>query len=601
MTLARKKINAATQSDNDKALRFLRNETRAMSAARHQNLIALIGICIEQGELSLLMEYAEFGTLRERLDEDPSMPVLRRFGLMRGITNGARALHAHTPEPIIHGDLKSLNVLITTDAATGRWIAKISDFGLATTGSGLTTTGGTKATGLSPSHSPPEVLGAGATAETTTASDIYSLGIVIWEVVTGLVPFEGMTPMQVLSGVCMRSERPPLPAAPPPGSVFDAAQWALFTEHLLPGGEGAAPGGCWAQDAAERPTITDIAGRFDAAVRHFEAPERAAAATGLSADTIAQALAFGQRAEGAAGTGMLLSRFSADAKMLRTGEVEEGADGIWLALGVEEGGERCLAIQRDGCAEIEREFREGGQDDPPWMAEAGKHDGLGSDWARFEYVRKARAKMLVQRNGAARDAGGNSGKALGDFMKHPHAGKLKQAHVLALRLYTSNSYPRINDPLRQGAKPHPFAATTYFIYDALRKLRSLRRGEATAGKTFWRGMSNMGVGEGFLKQGGTEMACMSTTEDEGVARTFAKVRGAHNVKPGDEQPNPLLLKVEAGNMYDCGADLQWLSMYPDEKEVLFPPLTYMKATHIAGAAVGSHPPDCTIITVTPRF
>jgi hypothetical protein len=319
------------------------------------------------------------------------------------------------------------------------------------------------------------------------------------------------------------------------------------------------------------------------------------AAAGLSDATIAKALATLQRAEGAgggAGADMLLSRFAADAKMLRTGEVEEGANGIWLALGIEEGGDQCIAIQREGCTEIEREFRKGGQDDPAWMAEAGKHDGLGSDWARFEYVRTKRAKTLVQDNGAGRDDGDNSGKDLGDFMKHPHAGMLKQAHVLALRLYTSNSFPRINDPLRKGVKPHPFAATTYYIHDALRKLRSLRKGEATAGKTFWRGMSNVGVGEGFLRQGGTEMAPMSTTEDESVARGFAQVgKGA----------NPLLLKVEAGNMYDCGADIQWLSMYPAEKEVLFPPLTYMKATHIQGAAVGTLPPDCTIITVTPRF
>jgi hypothetical protein len=317
---------------------------------------------------------------------------------------------------------------------------------------------------------------------------------------------------------------------------------------------------------------------------------------GLSTDTIAQALAFIRRTEGAsggaAGVGMLLSRFSADANMLRTGEVEEGADGIWLALGVEEGGERCLAIQRDGCAEIKREFERHGQADPPSMAKAGMHDGLGSDWARFEYVRNAHAKKLVQRNGAGRDAGGNSGKTLSDFMKHPHAGKLKQAHILSLRLYTSNSYPRINDPLRQGTKPHLFAATTYYVADALKLLRGARAAEGVARRTFWRGLDNMGAGAAFFAQGGTEMGCMSTTEDQAVARKFAKV---------GEQPNPLLLKVEATSLMDCGADLAWLSMYPEEKEVLFPPLTYLKPESMAGQAVGSDPHDCTVITVRPQW
>ena len=56
--------------------------------------------------------------------------------------------------------------------------------------------------------------------------------------------------------------------------------------------------------------------------------------------------------------------------------------------------------------------------------------------------------------------------------KQPDArkAKLTAAHVLALRLYTSNSYARINGPLRDGARPHPFPATTYYIHDAIAKL-----------------------------------------------------------------------------------------------------------------------------------
>jgi serine/threonine protein kinase len=268
--MARKKINTITQVDEDRAVRFLRNEAMAMSAVLHPNIVLLIGICIQPGELSLLMEYAELGTLRDQLEKDPRMPAWRRFQLLLGVVNGVRRLHAHTPEPIIHADLKSANVLITIDAATGGWVAKLTDFGLAT-GSGLTTTGGTKASGLTVSHSSPEVLGGGKTAKTTTSTDTYSLAIVAWEVATGQIPFDGMTPMEVMSGVCMRSMRPALPATPPLGSVFNAAQWALFTEQLLPGSD-SDPGGCWAQDAAVRPTAADIVRSFQGAAQHFEAP-----------------------------------------------------------------------------------------------------------------------------------------------------------------------------------------------------------------------------------------------------------------------------------------------------------------------------------------
>ena len=159
--------------------------------------------------------------------------------------------------------------------------------------------------------------------------------------------------------------------------------------------------------------------------------------------------------------------------------------------------------------------------------------------------------------------------------------------MLALRLYTSNSYGRVNDPLRQGTKPHPFAATTYYIHDAIAKLRLTRADDATAVHTFWRGLDDMAVSEDFMAQGGTEIGCMSTTDSVDVARKFARL---------GEKPNPLLLKVEATSLMDCGADIGWLSMYPEEKEVLFPPLTYLRPVGQPVLEDG-----CTVVTVQPRF
>ena len=72
-----------------------------------------------------------------------------------------------------------------------------------------------------------------------------------------------------------------------------------------------------------------------------------------------------------------------------------------------------------------------------------------------------------------RDAG-HSGIRLADFAKCPEAvkGKLQQEHVAALRIYSSSAYGRINLPLRNSTKPHPCAATTLFVAEALRKLRA---------------------------------------------------------------------------------------------------------------------------------
>ena len=72
-----------------------------------------------------------------------------------------RRLHEHSPQPIVHGDLKSLNVLVAIDHQTGAWVAKITDFGLAS-GSGLSTASQSRRSGGGTiTHNAPEILGDG--------------------------------------------------------------------------------------------------------------------------------------------------------------------------------------------------------------------------------------------------------------------------------------------------------------------------------------------------------------------------------------------------------------------------------------------------------
>ena len=303
-------------------------------------------------------------------------------------------------------------------------------------------------------------------------------------------------------------------------------------------------------------------------------------------DDIVTALAFWKK--GTAAGPRDTSRFLA--RELRTGRSEDATRGLWSALGIKSE-EQQYKIKKDGCKAIKKEFKDHGKTD-----ESGApNDGFGSDWKRFKYVSSKKAKPYTQENGAKRDSlETHVGLSLADFVAKPAARKVKltEAHVLALRLYTSNSYPRINEPLRKCTKPHPFAATTFFAAEALRLLRELRVQDGIQRRFFWRGLENMGATKEFFGQGGTEMACMSTTEVEDVARGFAKVGIAKN---------PLLLKIKTTSCMDCGAELAWISMYPEEKEVLFPPLTFLKPEKIEGQAVGGAPADCTIITVVPQW
>ena len=270
-------------------------------------------------------------------------------------------------------------------------------------------------------------------------------------------------------------------------------------------------------------------------------------------------------------------------RLMSTGAPERALWGIREALGMAAEAQSPLwhAILHDGCAMIRREF-----------TTLGEHC-TEADRRNFVYVAHEPAEEVVQPNGKVRDEG-HGGLVLDDFCRMPQADRagLTTAHVLALRLYTSNSCHRVNSPLNHGVTPHPHPATTFFVHDAIAKQRNAyARGDldGPGTTTFWRGLDNMAVTAQFLRTGGTHTGCMSTTTDRAVAeRDFARL---------GRVPNPLLLRIETnGDQMRCGAELAWLSMYPAEAEVVFPPLTLLTPT---GPRVREN--GCDVVTVSPTF
>ena len=163
------------------------------------------------------------------------------------------------------------------------------------------------------------------------------------------------------------------------------------------------------------------------------------------------------------------------------------------------------------------------------------------------------------------------GKTLDALMAHASTtvAGLQRYHVLALRLYTTSSYRRLNDPLRTTppTRPNPFPATVYFINEGIKKLRHVEA-KTAAGmqpRKLYRGVSGLSLTGDFMAKGGTEFACMSTSASEATAANFA-VAGA----------NPMLFKYDTKNCIGRGADIAFLSVYEQEAEVLFPPLTYLR-------------------------
>ena len=163
--------------------------------------------------------------------------------------------------------------------------------------------------------------------------------------------------------------------------------------------------------------------------------------------------------------------------------------------------------------------------------------------------------------------------------------KLEKHHVLALRLYTTSSFKCVNEPLRQVPRPkrHPFSATVLAIYNAIKLLRAVEAeledgsdADALEDKIFWRGMKNRTLPKTFAKKGGAEFACMSTTTNFEVAVRFATAKGGKT---------PLLFKYTTDSFVNRGADISFLSVYPEEREVLFPPLTYLKPVKVEARVI----------------
>ena len=197
--VALKLLRSQYANDGDSAERFKREAT---SAARlsHPNIVQVYDRGdTEDGTSYIAMEYVPGGTLKERITQDG--PLDSRVAASIGY-QVAEALGAAHAKGVIHRDIKPQNVLITASGA-----AKVADFGIARALSAAndsrTKTG--TVMGTAGYMSPEQALGEPATPK----SDLYSLGIVLYEAVTGRLPFTAENPIAVSMKHVNETPRPP--------------------------------------------------------------------------------------------------------------------------------------------------------------------------------------------------------------------------------------------------------------------------------------------------------------------------------------------------------------------------------------------------------
>jgi serine/threonine-protein kinase len=167
-----------------------RQEALAAAAIRHQNVVGVSDYGVVQGTMPfLVMEYVEGESLHDLLEKEVKLSPERALELMSAIAAGVGAAHT---QGIVHRDLKPLNVMICKDKSNMSEAVKILDFGLAKIKSGelLGSFIQAQTTGLmgSPYYMAPEQW---ADEEPDARSDIYSLGVMLYQMLAGDVPFKG--------------------------------------------------------------------------------------------------------------------------------------------------------------------------------------------------------------------------------------------------------------------------------------------------------------------------------------------------------------------------------------------------------------------------
>jgi eukaryotic-like serine/threonine-protein kinase len=217
--VAIKLMHREIASDSDQLERF-RREARAVAQLSHPHIVTVIDAGewsdemgegdVETGTPYIVLEYVAGETLKDLLRREGPLDVATALAYALEVARGLGVAHGHD---IVHRDVKPHNILLGAEGG-----AKITDFGIARslTEEGLTVDG--KVLGTTDYISPEQALGQPVTGQ----SDVYSLGVVLYEMLTGEVPFKGESPVAVAM-MHVREEVPDVQLARPGISAASAA------------------------------------------------------------------------------------------------------------------------------------------------------------------------------------------------------------------------------------------------------------------------------------------------------------------------------------------------------------------------------------------
>eukprot|EP00042_Codosiga_hollandica_P048650 m.548184 g.548184 ORF g.548184 m.548184 type:complete len:1017 (-) comp57716_c0_seq2:1606-4656(-) len=239
MEVAAKLIESSDFSEADllRKSQELRAEGELLAGCAHRNVARLLGACTAAPHFLLVMEFARGGALSKALPLAKLSPSVI-IDWTTQIACGMNYLHNEGPVSVVHCDLKSANVLLSLVHEDGspqleKNVLKITDFGLArkfTQTTKLSLTAGTF------QWMAPEVIKSNIFSK---RSDVWSFGVVVWELITRHAPYEGLHPMSVAYSVALHGSTLPVPHACPEPFA------SLMTR-------------CWLHEPQSRPSFQDI-------------------------------------------------------------------------------------------------------------------------------------------------------------------------------------------------------------------------------------------------------------------------------------------------------------------------------------------------------
>ncbi|WP_244242349.1 Stk1 family PASTA domain-containing Ser/Thr kinase [Nocardioides seonyuensis] len=189
-TVAVKVMHAGLGDDEDFAQRFVR-EARAAARLNHPHVVGVYDQGDDDGTVFLVMEFVPGHTLRDVIRKEAPMPAARALALLEPVVSALAAAHR---AGLIHRDVKPENVLIADEGESGGAI-KVADFGLAKAVSAETQHTATSGVLIGTvSYLAPELVVDG---RADSRADVYAVGVVLYELLTGTKPHEGESPIQV--------------------------------------------------------------------------------------------------------------------------------------------------------------------------------------------------------------------------------------------------------------------------------------------------------------------------------------------------------------------------------------------------------------------